>query len=256
MPVSKGRKRKPPKLEPASTKPTPPAKRMWTPARQLMAIVLGAATLIGGISAVLFFWPRMTVTPSGLFDDSNAYSETFIVANTGFLAFEDMQVGIGICSIDTAKHDFGVTPNNCEGDSAHILIGGPSWEAAELRRDEPFSIVLSDGLNVATEKYRAEHPNVISGFQMMSDLKAANVIVVVTFKPWPAWWKIHRSFRFVAEEQSNSKMMWRAVPLSWQKIELLSESSQSGVPFPGAFLCGGLSDCPDTCDILITASPA
>src|SRR5271166_6664508 len=129
--------------------PKMPAKAKSTTIGRLIAIILGIATLIGVPAAVVAFWPRMTATPSGLFDESNAYSETFTVANTGFLALEDVQIGIGICTIETEKRDFTVSPNNCEGDFAHILIGAPSWETPELRRDEPFSIVLSDGLNVA-----------------------------------------------------------------------------------------------------------
>jgi hypothetical protein len=162
----------------------------------------------------------MTVTPTALFDESNAYSETFIAANTGFLPFEDVQLGVEICSIETEKHDFSVSPNNCDPSANHIVIAGPPWWTPELRRDEPFSIVLSEGLNVASPKYRAAHPNVIAGFQMMSELKAANLIVVATFKPWPYPKPVTFNYRFVAEEQPNGKMMWRSVPFSWTNIKL------------------------------------
>jgi hypothetical protein len=219
MPVSRRRKRNKPKTKTSISQPETSGTKQAIVSR-LTAILLGAATLVGGAAAVITFWPRMTVTPSGLFDESNAYSETFTIANTGFLALEDVQIGVGICTIDTAKHDFFVSPNNCDQTGPHMLIGGPSWETPELRRDEPFSIVLSDGLNVATDKWRAAHPNVIAGFQMMSELTAANVIVAVTFKPWPLSWQITNRYRFVAEQQSNGKMMWRAVPLSWRNIKL------------------------------------
>jgi hypothetical protein len=220
MPVSKGRKRKPPKRdtgkEPASQAP----KKEGISLRRLIEIVLALATLIGVPAAVVAFWPRMTVTASALFDESNAYSETFTVANIGFLPFEDVQMGVGICQIETEKHDFAVSPNNCENDIPHIMVGGASWWTPELRRDEPFSIVLSDGLNVVTTKYRKAHPTVVASIQMMSELKAANVIVSVQFKPWPLPHKMFKYFRFVADEQPNEKMMWRAVPLSWRKMDL------------------------------------
>jgi hypothetical protein len=200
--------------------PKMPAKAKSTTFGRLIAIILGIATLVGVPGALAAFWPRMTATPFGLFDESNAYSETFTVANTGFLALEDVQIGIGICTIQTEKHDFTVSPNNCEGDFAHMLIGAPSWETPELRRDEPFSIVLSDALNVATDKYRKAHPSVIAGWHMLSELKSANVILVVSFKPWPLPQRTIRSFRFVTEEQPNGKMMWRSVPMSWKEIKL------------------------------------
>lgn len=189
--------------------------------RQTWAMLLAVATLISVPAAVFTFYPRMTVSPSGLFDDSNAYTETFTISNIGFLSFQNVSVGIGICSIKTVDGSFSVYPNGCPNDTAHLLIsGGPSWDTPEIRQDEPFSIVLSDALNIPTEKYSAEHPNVIGGFQMMSALKAANIIVVVHFEPWPFSWELQRNFRFVAEEQPNRKIMWRAVPLSWRDIKL------------------------------------
>jgi hypothetical protein len=221
MPKSRGRKRKPRGAQSQTPKPTTPAKELRSrPLGRLIAIILGLATLVGVPAAVIAFWPRMTVTASGLYDDSNAYSETFSVANTGFLPLEDVQVGIGICSIETEKLDFNVSKDNCFGEGAHIVIAGPPWWTPELRRDEPFSIVLSDGMNVATEKYREAHPKIVGGIQMLSELKSANVIVTITSKPWPLWWTIRRGFRFVAEEQPNGKIMWRAVPLSWTNIQL------------------------------------
>src|ERR1700721_2622315 len=50
-----------------------------------------------------------------------------------------------------------------------FLITLPRWLTPELRRDEPFSVVLSDGLNKSTSKYRAAHPNVAVGFQTISE---------------------------------------------------------------------------------------
>ena len=161
--------RTPAKKEIPNLKPKAKPPKEWTPIRKLIAVVMGLATLLGVPAAVIAFWPRMIVTPSGLFDESNAYSETFTVANTGFLPFENVLIGIGICSIETTKKDFAVTANNCTDDSPRLLIGGgPSWTTQELRRDEPFSVILSDVLTVTTDKYRAEHPNEIGGFQMMS----------------------------------------------------------------------------------------
>jgi hypothetical protein len=191
--------------------------------RSLIAIILGGATLIGVIPVVIIFWPRMTVAPSGLFDDSNAYSETFTMTNTGFLPFENVRAGIGLCSIETEKHDFGVTPNNCDETGPHLLLGLPKWETPELRRDESLPIVLTDVLNTATDEWRANHPNVISSLQMISGLSAANIIVSVVFQPWPFTKILRYKYRFVAEKQSNGKMMWRAVPLSWINVKLPDE---------------------------------
>jgi hypothetical protein len=218
MPVSKGRKRKQRKSETRSLSPKTLTRARSTIVARLTAIILGVATLVGVPAAVIAFWPRVTVNPSGLFDDLNAYSVTFTTNNTGFLPFEDVRIGVGLCSIETAKRDLQVT-NNCKGDTVNIRITDPSWWTPELKRDEPFSIVLSDKFNVATKKYRTANPNIAGSFQMLTELKAANVIIAVNFKPWPSPWEVERRFRFVAEEQPNEKMMWRAVPLSWQAIK-------------------------------------
>jgi hypothetical protein len=220
MPESRGRKHKQNKPAAQNHRARTPAVTRLTIFGRLAAIILGFATLIGVPAAVISFWPRMTVIPAGLFDESNAYSQTFAVTNTGFLPFEDIHMGLGICSIDTVKHDFYVTEGNYDAGGPHMLFSAPSWQTPELRRDEPFVVVLTDSLNIATDKYRAEHPRVLGGTQMMSPLKAANAIFAVSFKPWPSPWHIRYRYRFVAEEQPNGRMMWRAVPLSWQEIKL------------------------------------
>jgi hypothetical protein len=220
MGKSKGPRNKSSKKQPQTQKAITPvkAKREWF--RQAWAMILTIATLIGAPAAVVAFWPRMTVTAVGLHDESNAYSETFTIANIGFLQFKEVKVGIRLCNIETANNDVGMIPKGCPEGGPRMLLGGPSWRTPELRRDEPFSIILSDELNMATDKYRAEHPTTIWSAKMMSALKAANVILVVFFRPWPMWFEIERDFRFVAEEQSDGKMMWRAVPLSWEKVDL------------------------------------
>jgi len=197
-----------------------PTKEQQSTLGRLSAIILGVATLAGVPAAVIAFWPRVTVVPSGLFDESNAYSEIFTITNTGFFAFEDMRIGIGICSVDTAKHDFYVTPNNCDETGPHVRLGLPKWDTPELRREETFSIVLTDVITVATEEWKAAHPNVILSMQIASELRAANIIVAVNFEPWPLIQRIEKRYRFVAEEQPNGKMMWHAVPLSWKDIKL------------------------------------
>jgi hypothetical protein len=112
-----------------------------------------------------------------------------------------VRIGIGLCSIETEKKDFAVTPNMCDNNDPHMLLMGPSWHTLEIRRDEPFSVVLTDALNIATPEYRAAHPNQLGGTQMMSPLTAANIIFRVSFEPWP--WPGHIAFkyRFVAERQ-------------------------------------------------------
>jgi hypothetical protein len=69
---------------------------------------------------------------------------------------------------------------------------------------------------------------VISSWKTISKLKGANAVVIITYQPWiiPCWswvseWVCVQRFRFVAEEQPNDMVMWRAVPLDWKPIKLL-----------------------------------
>jgi hypothetical protein len=187
----------------------------------VFAIVLGA--YVTAIALV----PTLSAAASGPFDESNAYSETFTVTNIGVLPLEDVNIGIGPCALDTEKSDFYVSPNNCSRDIPYMLIGDPAWEAPELARNEPFSVTLTDQMNEPTDKYRAVHPKVIASWKTLSKLKGANVVVVVSYRPWPLPANIHipyiltstrmtRGFRFVAAEQPNDKVMWKPVPLSWR----------------------------------------
>src|ERR1700722_2020267 len=159
--------------------PRPPPqkpKMVWRVANKFFAGVLETGTILGAI----VLWPRMTATPSWLFDPSNAYSETFTIANTGFLFFKQVRIGIGLCAIETVEKDFFVTGDHCAGNDPHFMMSGMAWSTPELRRDETFSVTLSDVLTVATEKYRADHPGVVGDTKMLSPLRAANIILKVT----------------------------------------------------------------------------
>jgi hypothetical protein len=204
----------------APKKLVPTGKPSWTGIRRVTAVILGVSTIVGVPAAVIAFWPRMTVVPSGLVEETNAYSQIFTVTNTGFLPFEDMHMGLGICSIETEKHDFFISGDNCDAGGPRLLFTGSSWQTPELRRDEPFTVVLTDALNTPTDRFRSEHPNVVLGTQMMSRLKAMNALFAVSFKPWPWPWHIRFRYRFVASEQPNGKVIWRSVPLSWKDIDL------------------------------------
>jgi hypothetical protein len=144
MPESRGRKHQSAKPTSQNQRPMKSTGARLSIVGRLTAVILGVSTLIGVPAAVIVFWPRMTVTPAGLFDESNAYSQTFTITNTGFLAFEDIHMGLGICSIETVKKDFHVSEGNCDAGGPYVLFTAPSWQTPELRRDETFVVVLTD----------------------------------------------------------------------------------------------------------------
>ena len=144
---SRGRRNKLAKKEQPKKKPKPPITEIHSTLGRLIAIVLGLATLIGVPAALIAFWPRLTVTASGLHNESNAYSETFMLTNVGFLPFENVRVAVELCSFKTAEDSMRVS--GCATNDPSEIIGftADGWNATEIRRDESLSVVLSDVLD-------------------------------------------------------------------------------------------------------------
>jgi hypothetical protein len=190
---------------------------------------IAVISVVFGLPASGFaLWPRMTATTSRPFDGSNGYSESFTVTNTSFIPLRDLDIAIGFCSIETAKNDLAFI-NNCndEANLPRMFVGDPNWHSPSLTRDETFTITLSDQLTTPTEKYRTTHPRVIASWKTISELKGANAVLMVQYRPWivPCWSWVRdfvcvKRFRFVAEEQPNGQIMWRSVPLDWKPIKL------------------------------------
>jgi hypothetical protein len=188
----------------------------WAPLRKVFAGLGVAATFLGAAAAAVTFLPKMTMSASGLFDESNAYSETFTLANTGIITLSDLELTIEICSIETEKHDFFVTGTIDDKGRCgvpRLRLGDPRWGKHTVGPDETFAITLSDGMTVATEKYRREHPTVITSWKTLSNLQAADIVVVVNYRPWMLPWTLQKPFGFVAEMQPNGKVMWKPRPM-------------------------------------------
>ena len=136
----------------------------------------------------------------------------------------DVQIHIGFCSFETEKkYDLMFSENNCDDGFPAMRLSTPWWEAKQLLRDEPFSVTLTDALNVATDKYKSTHPNVITSFKLLSRLKRADAIVTVVYRPILYPWPVQSSFRFLAEEQPNGKLTWKSIPLSWQASNVIHD---------------------------------
>jgi hypothetical protein len=55
------------------------------------------------------------------------------------------------------------------------------------------------------------HP--VFSFRTLPKLEGADVVLIVTYRPWFLPWKFERPFRFTAEMQPNDKIMWRQRPM-------------------------------------------
>jgi hypothetical protein len=59
---------------------------------------------------------------------------------------------------------------------------------------------------------RMRHP--VFSFRTLPKLEGADVVLIVSYRPWFLPWNRERPFRFMAEMQPNNKMMWRQRPMN------------------------------------------
>ncbi len=169
-----------------------------------------AVTMLGAAAA---FWPRMTVVSSGLFDATNAYSESFTVTNTGFIQLSHVDISIGLCFIKTEKKDVEVVKSTVGCGIPATRYSKPKWTGHNLVRDEQLTITLSDLFDVKTDRYVEENPGLVFSFKMFSSLEGADIIIIIVYQPWFLPIKFEKGFRFVAEMQPNDRVMWKPRPL-------------------------------------------
>jgi hypothetical protein len=50
-------------------------------------------------------------------------------------------------------------------------------------------------------------------FRTLPKLEGADVVLIVSYRPWFLPWNVERPFRFIAEMQPNDKIMWRQRPM-------------------------------------------
>jgi hypothetical protein len=162
------------------------------PRISILAVVLGAATLFGGMAAIVTFLPRVVVSPpSDLIDQKNVFDVSFDITNTGFIPLRDA----GACFV-----------------LGEILMGGPPtklkpgfrlnpglpkicrdmWQHHDLGLDDRFTIRLTDVFPQAME---------------------ADIGIVVHYHPWFLPIAREKIFRFVADRDMNGKANWRSWPL-------------------------------------------
>jgi len=201
MPKSKGRRPKKKIKSQFQQAIQQKQKIWWTPLRKVLA---GIVTLIGIVSAIVPFLPRMTVVSSGVFDVENPYSESFTITNTGLIPLWHLTPGIKFCFIKTKDQEFSAN-SKCD-DLSGLLLLAHGWFDHTLQEDEPYQITLSDTINSGI-------PNPIASLKTLSDLEGTDLIIVVNYQAWFIPMNRRMGFRFVAEKQYNNKIMWKPRPL-------------------------------------------
>lgn len=158
------------------------------------AIMLGAATLVGGIAALLTFLPRLTVAISDPPDPGNPFSSSVVVTNTGYIPLDAVKPKFGIHEINGAAR---VTPN----DQSHV--GEPyissyyptRWGTHDLGVDDRFTFALNDSISVSKEVFGD-----------------ADIAIILTYEIPLIHWKREKVFPFITKKQTNGNFYWYAEP--------------------------------------------
>jgi hypothetical protein len=153
-------------------------------------VLLVICTLVGGAAALTVFWPRpMVSAPSIPFDKTNPFSVSFDISNGGYLPLWDCGVGLGVGQIINIKGNH-LDPSFIPTFESRII--NPAWQHHRLAMDERFTVALTDFLDKAG---------------------AADIALIVSYKPWFVPINREKIFRFVTFKQADGNSYWRSWPI-------------------------------------------
>jgi len=157
-----------------------------------LASLIAVATIIGGLAAVGFFWPRVTVEATG--DLSKPASVEFVATNTGFIPLGSPAMGMWDCEITYGKEEPSTPMRQCSVSSfpkEGVVSGnGQRW----LFMDKKFITRLEDWITVTNK----EHP-----------LTRMNVLIRMSYYPWYVPIRFHTDFGIQSAKGSDGVYYWR-----------------------------------------------
>ena len=183
---NRGRKLPKPK-KPPKPKKLPPQPSPW---KLAISVILGTATLVGGIAGVLAFVPRVTPTLSEPADPDDPFTASVTITNTGFIPVRAVIPGIGVRSIGFSGKEVMGDP---QGDL--VPVHRADMKPRDLGLDERFTFALNDFFDPGK-----------------NNLSKADIAVIVDFEPYtPFWhWRREKVFPMFARKQMNGKFYWYA----------------------------------------------
>jgi hypothetical protein len=157
----------------------------------LLRAILGAATLVGGIAAVVTFFPRTSVTASEPVDVNNPFSSSITVTNSGWLPLNDVDASVAIRRISNIQVRTRGDPN------FGTRLTSDQMKGHNLGVDDRFTFALND--------------LVFPPFQLPSkDLAEADIAIVIQYRIPILRIKQEKIFPFIVRRQSNGNFYWYA----------------------------------------------
>lgn len=156
----------------------------------LVAMLLGSATLIGGISALVTLLPRVTATASDPPNPEDPFSSPITVSNTGYIPLESVQAMMSPGEIvGSLGNGHTLTLRGADGFKSRSF--NPQWGKPNMSLDDRFSFPLN-------AFWTASRTALIS----------ADIAVIVDYELPLIHWKREKVFPLRAKRQSNGNFYW------------------------------------------------
>jgi hypothetical protein len=163
-------------------------------------VILGSATLIGGAVALLFFVPRLSISPQAPVISSNAFTAPFLVSNDGFVSLYE------VTATCAAKGVLYVDPNHPGKKLTLEWEGGDEHETGGILSPEVAHEIPATG-RVAFHCGLVDLP--ISGEWVCS----AHILLIVKYHaPLLPFIDRYRRQRFELVKDSASQIRWLEEP--------------------------------------------
>jgi hypothetical protein len=164
--------------------------------KKIWKTILGIPAIFGFLAAifgvVVYFNPRISVSPSFSVNPRNALLTTFVISNDGYTSIKNVKFAISIKDIKTS-------------DGLHIN-GDPTFKGRLTEANNIVPVLR------ANEKYTVRFP---SQFDIGSNVTSADIALVVRFTlpclPFVPWEKM---FRYIPYKDVEGKFNWAPQPLS------------------------------------------
>ena len=162
--------------------------------------LIGGISVVVGATAIVFFWPRVTVEPSEPFDASPNPPIIFTITNTNVVPLAEIKPRLGLCAVGIIIGGVDEHPNppfNICNEKSTGLLSPVDWHRKWLSVDEKTTVIWDDAFH-----------NQTSG-----NIDYADIIITVAYQPWYVPWRNEKSFRFVTKKLSDGKLHWIPRPI-------------------------------------------
>jgi hypothetical protein len=155
----------------------------------LTATAAAAALLLGAID----YLAHPTVAVGAPADPANPFSARFTVTNSGVVPLTGVRLAVGLCQMKFGALDPDYV---CDGPLKTRLPFKP-WRPRDFQPGQGYSFTLQDALGLPTPSHRL----------------AADIAIVVRYRPWI--WPLYgeRQFRFFTRDASSGPVQWVSRPV-------------------------------------------